>query len=390
MSLKQRLKKKCVEVLSSSSFYGVPKLIASETLFQKLLWATIILAMYAYFTSSIVNNVLEYLKYPVVTNINTVYEKDATFPAVAICNSFLYYYYCTYDNKLCNQIRLRNSNCFDFNTGLNQSLYPVDISKSTVPGRLNGLRLTLYQQKDGEQINIYVYNQSTDLNENKAIYVSKGMEVNIVLNRVFTSKLSSPHSDCKIDYVFEPKPLDILNKTSFPYFQSECFFLCRIQQEMEICNKTAEFHRNFQYYFTNKSHFWDFFYYQVYNDCYKKNPLLINSIRSKFSSLGANTICEKQCPIECNSISYSLSTTSNTLFTNYSSVKIYYEDFFYTLIKEEAKTSFDSLIGTIGGLLGLFLGASLMSFFEIIDLAIIVITVILKHFYHTKNKVVSK
>jgi len=59
------------------------------------------------------------------------------------------------------------------------------------------------------------------------------------------------------------------------------------------------------------------------------------------------------------------------------------------LIKEEAKTSFDSLIGTIGGLLGLFLGASLMSFFEIIDLAIIVITEILKHFYHTKNKVVS-
>ncbi len=118
MSLKQRLKKKCVEVLSSSSFYGVPKLIASETLFQKLLWTSIILAMYAYFSLNIANNVLEYLKYPVVTNINTVYEKDPIFPAVAICYSFLFYYYCTYDNKLCNQNRLRNSNCFDFNTGL--------------------------------------------------------------------------------------------------------------------------------------------------------------------------------------------------------------------------------------------------------------------------------
>ncbi len=140
-------------------------------------------------------------------------------------------------------------------------------------------------------------------------------------------------------------------------------------------------------YFTNKSHFWDFFYYQVYNDCYKKNPLLINSIRSKFSTLGANTICDKQCPIECNSVSYSLSTVSNALNSPYSLVNVYYEDFFYTLIKEEAKTSFDSLIGTIGGLLGLFLGASLMSFFEIIDLGIIVLSVIIQHFYHKKNKV---
>jgi hypothetical protein len=162
MSLKQRLKKKCVKALSCSTFHGVPRIIASETIFQKLFWATIILAMYAYFSLNIVNNVLEFLKYPVVTNINTVYEKEPAFPAVAICCSFLYY--CTYDNKPCNQLKTRDSNCFDFNTGLNQSLYPVDILKSTVPGRLNGLRLTLYQQKDGEQINIYVYNQSTDLN----------------------------------------------------------------------------------------------------------------------------------------------------------------------------------------------------------------------------------
>jgi len=152
---------------------------------------------------------------------------------------------------------------------------------------------------------------------------------------------------------------------------------------MEICNRSADFNLNFQYYFTNKSHFWDFFYNKEYNDCYKKNPLLINSIRSKFSTLGANTICDKQCPIECNSVSYSLSTVSNALNTPYSLVNVYYEDFFYTLIKEEAKTSFDSLIGTIGGLLGLFLGASLISFYEIIDLVISVIYISLRSF---KNK----
>jgi len=363
----------------------VPRIITSETLFQKLLWASIILAMYAYFSLNIANNVLEYLKYPVVTNINTVYEKEPAFPAVAICNSF--YYYCTYYNKLCNQIRLRNSVCFDFNTGLNQSLYPVDILKSTVPGRSNGLSLQLYHRIQGVQIEIHVYNQSTDYDPNKAIYVSEGMEVNIVLNRVFSSKLGSPHSDCKKEYVFEPKPLDIINQTSFPYFQSECFFLCQMQEEMEICNKTVEFDLNFQYYFTNKSHFWYLFYNEEYNDCLKKNPSLLNSIDAKFGSLGANTICDKQCPIECNSVSYSLSALSNALNTPYSLVNIYYEDFFYALIKEDPKTSFDTLVGTIGGLLGLFLGASLISFYEIIYLLISVIYISLRSFKNKNSQV---
>ena len=55
----------------------------------------------------------------------------------------------------------------------------------------------------------------------------------------------------------------------------------------------------------------------------------------------------------------------------------YYEDFFYTLISEEPKTSLDNLVGTIGGLLGLFLGASLMSFYELIDMVFSTIFIII-------------
>jgi len=44
------------------------------------------------------------------------------------------------------------------------------------------------------------------------------MEVNIVMSKVLTSKLSSPYSDCKKEYLFEPKPLDLLNNA--------CFRLC--------------------------------------------------------------------------------------------------------------------------------------------------------------------
>ncbi len=99
---------------------------------------------------------------------------------------------------------------------------------------------------------------------------------------------------------------------------------------MEVCNRTAEYNSNFQYYFTNKNHFYRNFYSVVFNECNQKNPSLVNSIFEKFDSIGANTICDKQCPIECDSISYSISMNSFLNNQNFSRINIYYEDFFYS------------------------------------------------------------
>jgi len=366
ISLRQQLKNKSKTFLSSSTFHGVSRIISSEKPIQKLFWVTIIFSMYAYFSASVAKNVLEFLKYPVVTNINTVYENDAAFPAVTICNGIPLE--CSFNAQRCHPSNFlpRNNICYAFNSGLNYSLFPVKILKSTIPGVRNGLSLTL-NIIQGNYISVMVYNQSADPNLDKALRVAKGIELDLVLKRVLSSKLSEPYSNCKKEYIFEPKPLDILNQNSYSYYQSECFYLCQVQHEMEICNQTTEFNSNFQFYFTNKGFFFKF-YNQQQKLCYQKDPSLLDSVTAKFQNLGANTICEKQCPIECDSISYSLDKNANFINRSYSQVNIYYEDFFYTSITEEPKTSFDSLIGTIGGLLGLFLGASLTSFFELIDL----------------------
>jgi hypothetical protein len=374
ITLKQQLKKKCIDALLDSTFHGASKIFLSEKLIQKLFWTTITLAMYAYFSASVANNVLEYLKYPVVTNINTVYEKEVTFPAVNFCYGEILG--CSFKNVACQLIP--RASCFTFNSGLNVSLYPISLLRSTIPGVINGLKLTL-RPNVGSYVYLMIYNQSADFDWNKAIRVSRGIELDVAISRVFSSKLSAPYSNCKKEYIFEPKPLDILNQTSFPYFQSDCFFLCEYQHQMEVCNRTAEFNSNFQYYFTNKNHFFRSFYSVVFNECNQKNPSLVNSIFEKFDSIGANTICDKQCPIECDSISYSISMNSFLNNQNYSRINIYYEDFFYTAITEEPKASIDSLIGTIGGLLGLFLGASLTSFFEIIDLIFSLLSIIFEY-----------
>jgi len=326
-----------------------------------------------------------------VTSINTVYENEAQFPSVAFC-SFQRNRFsensCFYDDQPCQKesLKSRKSNCEIFNTNKDEYFNPIDVLNSQIPGINHGLRLVLFP-KQGTQISIFIHNQSTVLDLNKKISVSKGMEFNLVVKRVFSSKLSSPFSNCQMGYSFKPDKNDIKNQTYFPYFQSQCFVLCRFQKEMEICNRTEAFSTNFRYFFTNKYHFHYNFYNPEKENCTKQNLELINSIEREFDTVGQNKICEKMCPIECNSVSYSITPYINALATDYSLINVYYEDFYYTKISESEKTSFDSLVGTIGGLLGLFLGASLISFYEIFDLALNLFLISIHHLNKFKPRV---
>ncbi len=250
---------------------------------------------------------------------------------------------------------------------------------STKPGYNYGLRLKLSPEDEKSYIRIYIYDQAANKNYNiysePFIEVYRNMKVDISISKVLTSKLSSPYSDCKNEYVFEPKPLDLLNETSYPYFQSECHFLCEHREQMKICNKIEEFDSNFQYFFTNIDHYYKFL---IFDSCWR-NKSLTDSVESKFNSIGANTICEKQCPLKCDTVSYSLTVNNNyRQLQNSIMVNIYYPDFYYTSITEQPKMTFDDLISNFGGLLGLFLGGSLMSFFEIFELIISVLVLLFK------------
>lgn len=56
---------------------------------------------------------------------------------------------------------------------------------------------------------------------------------------------------------------------------------------------------------------------------------------------------------------------------------IYYSDMKYTLIEEIEKTKFLDLVSGVGGTLGLFIGMSFLSFFEIFDVIIELVYVIM-------------
>ena len=60
-------------------------------------------------------------------------------------------------------------------------------------------------------------------------------------------------------------------------------------------------------------------------------------------------------------------STYEELKKNYFALRIYYNELKYTLISQEPKTEMFNFISNIGGILGLFLSISFLSFIEIFE-----------------------
>ena len=61
---------------------------------------------------------------------------------------------------------------------------------------------------------------------------------------------------------------------------------------------------------------------------------------------------------------------------NYAELNVFYDNFEYILISQYPKITSDEILGTIGGLVGLFLGASLVSFGELFELFISIVNIL--------------
>ena len=87
-------------------------------------------------------------------------------------------------------------------------------------------------------------------------------------------------------------------------------------------------------------------------------------------------LCLPKCPLECTTVSYTKMTSiySNNKWeridSNISGVNIYYEESGSTEIEESAVMDWVVLLSNIGGIAGIFLGASLLTFFEFFALLI--------------------
>ena len=113
---KKMIKRKIIEHIHATSFHGFSAIARSESWIQRIVWFIIMAGAYGYCAQYITNNILSYLEYPVITNINTIHEISPQFPSVTFCN-VLTSLGCIFNKERCRYIITRNSSCKTFNSG---------------------------------------------------------------------------------------------------------------------------------------------------------------------------------------------------------------------------------------------------------------------------------
>lgn len=136
--------------------------------------------------------------------------------------------------------------------------------------------------------------------------------------------------------------------------------------------KSREFADYMQYYYTNYDKYMLFIKTEM-TYCLLTRPDVIASLDGLFASSGEHQVCSDTCPVECESTMYDVSPHSVGSFAQYAIIHVYYEDFFLETVREEAKMSGLVLLGTVGGIVALFTGASLLSVVEVVELLVVML-----------------
>ena len=113
--------------------------------------------------------------------------------------------------------------------------------------------------------------------------------------------------------------------------------------------------------------------------------------RTNFTKNDLVEKCFKYCPLECDSMSFSYSISAfnrpNWIRSDQTSVYVYYKTLKYTSITQKAKMKWEQLISNLGGYLGLFVGISFVSLFEITEIIVEIFFILSERIYKKKFKI---
>jgi len=237
-------------------------------------------------------------------------------------------------------------NCYRFNSKGDKKLYKK--------GKLAGFHIELYsgylysipwQSEAG--MHIFVHNKSHKISMYQGIDAPIGKMTNIAINRIYSNKLEMPYSECVEDLEKEgSKYYEILTNHNFTYQRSDC---------IELCFSDYAFQK-----IGCREGLTSIFYDETVCKTLEQIVLLANILSEFYNT---KTFEQCNCPLECHSISYSLSTSFSSFFNavnaknqsstdenpNTLALNIYFEELKYTIIDEKIKTNWVDLISSIGG-----------------------------------------
>ena len=298
-------------------------------------------------------------------------------------------------------------NCFTFNLK-NLTYYSLGA------GEPYKLKLELYAGLENNFINsndqnhgfkLLIYNQSNFfLIKDYGINVGAGQSLTLSLNRVIDSKLKKPYSACDFvestDLSTDEFDLTIFNmfmSVNKTYSLDNCLRVCYRHTALSVCNCFDDILKPIPENTTMKL-------CSTAKELSCVDNLLTEIVMKK------NPIynCSKFCPVECvryyftfnsyytmfpktsyanlwlnNKTFYLGSNTIGRPLTvtefkqNLVQLNIYYNSLSYQYLTQSETTPFVSLISNIGGVLGLFIGMSVLSFVEIFEIFMELVLVLL-------------
>jgi hypothetical protein len=288
-------------------------------------------------------------------------------------------------------------NCYVFNSGLKGNY-----RESVMAGALFGLQLAFYVGYN-ENLNLFnsgpfsffgftniyglnvIIENNTYLSDKKqnVIALNGGTMNYMSMKRRVTSRLPKPYSECEIDNTtpvsINSSYYNLILNSPYQYSQGMCVTQCMQKKVIEECNCTLPI------------------FLDLYNrSCQTDSQSLcaMNGLWNGEFSKSSILNCIPQCPLECNSTEYDFSVTSQTLAglkymsliqqsqilssdfnmtpiseltssNKFVQLSIYYDSLSYTSSVDTPTMGIVSLLGSVGGTLGLFLGVSVLSACEL-------------------------
>lgn len=279
-------------------------------------------------------------------------------------------------------------NCFTFNSGRFPNGSAAPIRKISEAGSDRSFRMDIFLGDDKFQndfipnsgARIVIHNQSnTPIISSEGFDISTGYQTNIGIKRSFLYKLDAPYSTCIKESDspdshpsnYYKKMFTILNMTN--YRQENCLKLCLQDYIKSVCKCIDGSLSNI---------------YGSTKVCASIDDLkcVTQSRKDYYQNEDQEKCGEEKCPLECDSVSYQLSTSNsrypslyylrylkarttinyritldnvsdaqeNQVIKSTALLNVFYDDLSTTYINEVPAITSDSLLGVIGGDLNIF------------------------------------
>ncbi len=333
----------------STTVYGLNRVIKAENRLIKVVWGLMALVSVSFGLFVIANTVITFLKYDVFTQTKRIVASSLLMPSVTFCfknpeTKDLDSIFDKAEFITSNRTNLTGEHIFvEILENWDDSGHCIKFNHFTDK---NGTQsFAAYSSEDYfifeidlnvkfERLRFFLsdnYNNVIDWSQYLTTSFNVSGYYSIAFKKEVEIKLEEPYNQCK-------------NVSDITYRQADCLVQCKNKNFANNYNCTLK----------------NFYSVSGYGFCKK----------AYFGSSEFELDCLKQCPKECATTKFDLLLTNTDLGPNSTDkllFHIWFLHLYYIEIRQNPKMSGFSLLNEIGGALGLFVGITFLSIFELLE-----------------------